>query len=113
MKNRPVIYQDENDPFNFLTETEIAFLHMGDEKLKRMLTNRAKMFQVMYSSFKEYQPKENIRWNTVLFGLIGSRNALGFLSYANRNDDLRERDLIKDQYKNFGMESRYPLSWKY
>jgi Fe(3+) dicitrate transport protein len=60
----------------------------------------------------EYQPKENIRWNTVLFGLIGSRNALGFLSYANRNDDLRERDLIKDQYKNFGMESRVLYQYK-
>ncbi len=41
-----------------------------------------------------------------MFGLIGSRNALGFLSYTNRSDDLRERDLIKDRYKNFGLESR-------
>ncbi len=54
----------------------------------------------------EYQPKETIRWNTILFGLVGSRNALGFLSYANRNDDWKERDLIKDQYKNIGIESR-------
>ena len=60
----------------------------------------------------EYQPKENIRWNTVLFGLIGYRNALGFLSYANRNDDLRERDLIKDQYKNLGLESRVLYQYK-
>lgn len=54
----------------------------------------------------EFHPTENTRWNTVLFGLIGSRNALGFLSYTNRSDDLRERDLIKDNYKNFGLESR-------
>lgn len=60
----------------------------------------------------EYQPKDNIRWNTILFGLIGSRNALGFLSYANRNDDLRNRDLIKDQYKNFGLESRLLYQYK-
>lgn len=60
----------------------------------------------------EYQPKNNIRWNTILFGLIGSRNALGFLSFANRNDDLRNRDLIKDQYKNFGLESRLLYQYK-
>jgi len=60
----------------------------------------------------EYRPKENIRWNTMLFGLIGSRNALGFLSFANRNDDLKERDLIKDKYKNFGLESRVLYQYK-
>lgn len=60
----------------------------------------------------EYQPKENIRWNTVFFGLIGSRNALGFLRYANRVDDNLERDLIKDKYKNFGVESRVLYQYK-
>lgn len=60
----------------------------------------------------EYQPKENIRWNSVVFGLIGSRNALGFLSYANRNDDFKERDLIKDKYKNIGLESRILYQYK-
>ncbi len=60
----------------------------------------------------EYRPKENIRWNTILFGLIGSRNALGFLSFANRLDDLRNRDLIKDKYKNFGLESRVLYQYK-
>ena len=60
----------------------------------------------------EFQPKDNIKWNTVVFGLVGSRNALGFLSFANRNDDLRERDLIKDTYKNFGLESRVLYQYK-
>ena len=60
----------------------------------------------------EYRPKENIRWNTIVFGLIGARNALGFLSYANRNDDLRERDLIKDKYQNIGLESRVLYQYK-
>lgn len=60
----------------------------------------------------EYQPKENIRWNTVFFGLIGARNALGFLSYANRADDWGNRDLIKDKYKNFGVESRVLYQYK-
>jgi Fe(3+) dicitrate transport protein len=54
----------------------------------------------------EYEPTANIRWNTIFFGLIGSRKALGFLSFANRVDDFRERDLIKDTYRNFGLETR-------
>jgi translation initiation factor 2 alpha subunit (eIF-2alpha) len=58
MKRQPIIYEDEVDGFAFLTETELAFLHMGDASIKKMLTQRAKMFQTMYSAFKEYQPKE-------------------------------------------------------
>jgi Fe(3+) dicitrate transport protein len=37
---------------------------------------------------------------------------LGFLSFANRNDDLKNRDLIKDKYKNFGLESRVLYQYK-
>lgn len=66
----------------------------------------------MPSANIEYSPKSNLKWNTVLFGLIGSRNALGFLSYTNRADDFRERDLIKDKYKNFGIESRVLYQYK-
>jgi len=60
----------------------------------------------------EYQITKQVKWNTILFGLIGSRNALGFLSYANRNDDLKNRDLIKDKYKNFGLETRVLYQYK-
>lgn len=57
MKKLPEIYGDEADPFAFLTETEIAFLGMGDAALKKMLTQRATMFLVMYQGFKEYDKK--------------------------------------------------------
>ncbi|MFN8282539.1 MAG: TonB-dependent receptor plug domain-containing protein [Chitinophagales bacterium] len=60
----------------------------------------------------EYQITKNVKWNTILFGLIGSRDALGFLSYANRSDDFKNRDLIKDKYKNFGLESRVLYQYK-
>ena len=60
----------------------------------------------------EYQINDKVRWNTILFGLIGARNALGFLSYTNRADDFKNRDLIKDQYKNFGVESRILYQYK-
>lgn len=46
------------------------------------------------------------------WGFIGSRYAVGFLGPANRVDDVsKNRDLIKDNYRNFGAEARY--LWKY
>jgi Fe(3+) dicitrate transport protein len=60
----------------------------------------------------EYHPTAGVTWNTVFFGLIGSRKALGFLSFANRADDFRERDLILDSYGNFGVESRVLIRYK-
>ncbi len=50
--------------------------------------------------------------NLRAWGFLGSRSALGFLGTTNRADDLSaNRDLIKDQYKNLGIEARY--MWKY
>lgn len=46
------------------------------------------------------------------WGFLGGRNAVGYLGPANRQDDLsKNRDLIKDKYRNFGVEARYV--WKY
>lgn len=50
--------------------------------------------------------------NIRAWGFMGSRSAVGYLGPANRVDDAtRNRDLLKDQYKNFGAEARYV--WKY
>lgn len=50
--------------------------------------------------------------NLRAWGFLGSRSAVGYLGSANRIDDAtRNRDLLKDQYKNFGAEARYV--WKY
>ncbi len=50
--------------------------------------------------------------NVRVWGFLGSRNAVGYLGPANRTDDLsKNRDLIKDTYRNIGVEARYV--WKY
>lgn len=52
------------------------------------------------------------QFNIRAWGFLGSRNAMGYLAPANRIDDLTQnRDLIKDAYKNGGIEGRYV--WKY
>jgi len=50
--------------------------------------------------------------NVRAWGFLGSRDAVGYLGPANRQDDMaRNRDLIKDKYRNLGVEARY--IWKY
>ncbi|MDB4834971.1 TonB-dependent receptor [Cyclobacteriaceae bacterium] len=46
------------------------------------------------------------------FGLIASRDALGNLERINRPDDGGPRNLISDQYKNFGNETRFLTKYK-
>jgi len=59
-----------------------------------------------------YKHSVHHQLNIRAWGFIGSRDALGFLGTTNRTDDITQnRDLIKDQYKNFGTEARY--MWKY
>lgn len=49
-------------------------------------------------------PKTRLSWTN--FGLIAQRDAVGYLGQINRADPLTERDLLSDQYKNFGSEIR-------
>lgn len=44
--------------------------------------------------------------NSRIFGLIGARDALGILERINEIDRGQERDLLKDDYLNFGNETR-------
>lgn len=52
--------------------------------------------------------KFNSKWRFEMrnFGLLGSRKALGILGYINRPDLGGNRDLLVDQYQNFGSEVR-------
>ena len=66
-----------------------------------------------------YELNKQTRWNTKLFGTIGNRNSVGFLqsilvkdamnqstnSYANRVVNL-------DQYRNYGLESRFITAYQ-
>jgi Fe(3+) dicitrate transport protein len=48
-----------------------------------------------------------LKFNSRFFGLFAGRSALGVLTFINRADDpSTNRDLWKDQYKNYGNETR-------
>lgn len=54
----------------------------------------------------DYRISDKTTFNTRAFGLIGGRDALGFLGNINRTDPLGERDLLVDDFRNFGIETR-------
>lgn len=60
----------------------------------------------------DHQFKDNSKLNSRFFGLIASREALGFLGQINRTDPLGERTLIYGKYQNWGNETRWLKSYK-
>ncbi len=53
-----------------------------------------------------YQIANQLKLNIRNFGLMGSRFSLGYLGRIDRTDPGEERTLLKDQYRNFGNETR-------
>lgn len=54
-----------------------------------------------------YEFNNRTRINTRNFFLYAGRDALGELAPINRPDPLRERDLVRGKYQNFGNETRF------
>jgi len=61
-----------------------------------------------------YKFNESARWNTKLFATIGDRNSVGYLQSIALKDSINpatgeynNRALNIDQYRNFGLESRF------
>ena len=61
-----------------------------------------------------YELNEHSRWNTKIFGTIGDRNSVGFLqsilvkdSVNPATNQLNNRLVNIDQYRNYGLESRF------
>ena len=61
----------------------------------------------------QYEINEHSRWNTKIFGTIGNRNSIGFLQSITVKDSinpstnqLNNRIVNVDKYRNFGIESR-------
>lgn len=54
-----------------------------------------------------YQPFKNAKMEVNLFGLYGERASVGLLERITVADFGQERDLIKDKYQNYGVESRW------
>jgi Fe(3+) dicitrate transport protein len=62
----------------------------------------------------EYEMNDHSRWNTKIFGTIGDRNSVGFLqsilvkdSINATTNQLNNRLVNIDQYRNYGLESRF------
>jgi len=54
---------------------------------------------------------EKIRINSQFFGLVGGRDAIGNLGNITQIDFLENRDFLRDDFKNWGNETR--LLWQY
>jgi len=61
-----------------------------------------------------YQISDKTRWNTKLFATIGDRNSVGFMQTIDKKDTIlsstrqyASRDVLIDNYRNYGVESRF------
>lgn len=66
-----------------------------------------------------YNISDKTRWNTKIFGTIGDRNSIGFMSPITINDSINastlqynNRTLLADQYRNYGMETKVLTNYK-
>lgn len=66
-----------------------------------------------------YQVNEHTKWNTKLFATIGDRNSVGYLQSITVADSINpstgtfnNRIVNLDQYRNYGMESRFITDYK-
>jgi Fe(3+) dicitrate transport protein len=60
-----------------------------------------------------YKISDKTKWNTKLFATIGDRNSVGFLQSITTKDsinastlDYNNREVLIDNYRNYGLESR-------
>jgi len=66
-----------------------------------------------------YELNKQTRWNTKLFGTIGNRNSVGFLQSILVKDAINQstntyanRVVNLDQYRNYGLESRFITAYQ-
>jgi Fe(3+) dicitrate transport protein len=67
----------------------------------------------------QYKLSQKINWNTKIFAAIGNRNSVGFLQSITTADSINaatgqynNRALLKDSYRNYGLESRIITDYK-
>jgi Fe(3+) dicitrate transport protein len=66
-----------------------------------------------------YELNKQTRWNTKLFGTIGNRNSVGFMQSIQVKDAINQstntyanRVVNLDQYRNYGLESRFITAYQ-
>jgi len=60
----------------------------------------------------DYRISDKLKLNSRFFGLAASRDAIGNLALINRTDAGGDRNLYKDEYDNYGNETRLLYSYK-
>ena len=81
---------------------------MFEQDPRQSIRNR-NWFQVNWNLFGnhiDYKFNNKLRVNIRNFALIGGRDALGNLGRIDRVDDMEERNLFVDDFRNFGSEAR-------
>ncbi len=66
-------------------------------------------FRVNWNLFAldfDYRFSSKLRLNSRTFALLAGKDALGDLSRIDRPDPMKERDLLSDEFQNFGNETR-------
>jgi len=68
----------------------------------------------LFAAELDYKISDRTKLSWVNFGLLAGRDALGYLGRADRPDDTtKNRDLLQDDYKNFGSELRFLHRYKF
>ncbi len=95
---------------NYLAQQPGGMTDQQFEKDQSAVNRNRNWFEVDWNlfSFKmDYKITEQTKFNLNTFGLIARRDALGFLGRPDRIDDTSaNRNLLRDNYRNFGAETR-------
>lgn len=83
------------------------FLFEADAKQSIRDRNWFRVNWNLFALDMTYRFNKKLRVNTRNFGLIGGRDALGNLGRIDRTDNMAERDLFVDDFKNWGNETRF------
>ncbi|GAB3661099.1 TonB-dependent receptor [Echinicola sediminis] len=87
---------------------------MFEQDPRQSIRNR-NWFQVNWNllgNHIDYKFTNKLRLNIRNFALLGGRDALGNLGRIDRVDDMEERNLFVDDFKNFGSEARLIYNYK-
>jgi len=86
---------------------------MTDQQFKKdesTVNRNRNWFKVNWNLFSlkaDYKLNDQTNFNLTTFGLIAGRDALGYLGRPDRSDDTSaNRNLMRDVYRNFGLEAR-------
>lgn len=91
-----------------LTDAEFA----ADPQQSVRTRNWFKVDWNLGAAIVDYKITKNLTFNSRVFSLSASRDALGILTFINRIDDGSDRNLYVDHYKNWGNESRFLYNYE-